>query len=234
MQTPRLLLVDDDERLAALLGRYLHGHGLDVKTARDGPSGLARALGEHWDLVILDVMLPGMDGFAVLRELRRARQMMPVLMLTARGMDADRIAGLEGGADDYVPKTATAREILARINALLRRRRREEDGGEITAGELTLQPRAKRALKAGTDLHLTSTEFDLLLELALHPGAACRRDELLERVRDREFTHADRSIDVHVAALRRKLGDDPRSPQFIRTVRSVGYMLVPEREKETA
>jgi len=227
MQTPRLLLVDDDEQLASLLGRYLHGHGFEVKAAHDGPSGLARALAESWDLVILDVMLPGMDGFAVLRELRRARNV-PVLMLTARGMDADRIAGLEGGADDYVPKTATAREILARVNALLRRSRRDDGGSELEVGELTLQPRAKRALKAGSDLKLTSTEFDLLLELALNPGSACRREELLERVRDREFTSADRSIDVHVAALRRKLGDDPRSPQFIRTVRSVGYMLVAE------
>ncbi len=176
-------------------------------------------------------MLPGMDGFAVLRELRRARTL-PVLMLTARGMDADRIAGLEGGADDYVPKTATAREILARINALLRRTRHDGSaagaGSELAIGELTLHPRAKRATKAGADLRLTSTEFDLLLELALNPGAACRREELLERVRDREFTSADRSIDVHVAALRRKLGDDPKSPQFIRTVRSVGYMLVSE------
>ena len=227
MQTPRLLLVDDDEQLASLLGRYLHGHGFEVKAAHDGPSGLARALAESWDLVILDVMLPGMDGFAVLRELRRARNV-PVLMLTARGMDADRIAGLEGGADDYVPKTATAREILARVNALLRRSRRDDGGSELEVGELTLQPRAKRALKAGSDLKLTSTEFDLLLELALNPGSACRREDLLERVRDREFTSADRSIDVHVAALRRKLGDDPRSPQFIRTVRSVGYMLVAE------
>ncbi len=233
MQTPRILLVDDDERLASLLGRYLHGHGFDVKSARDGPAGLSRALSEDFDLIILDVMLPGMDGFQVLKELRRARQV-PVLMLTARGMDADRIAGLEGGADDYVPKTATAREILARIHALLRRSRREDDNAEISFGELTLQPRAKRALKGGSDLRLTSTEFDLLLELALHPGAACRRDELLERVRDREFTQADRSIDVHVAALRRKLGDDPRTPQYIRTVRSVGYMLVPDREKEPA
>jgi len=228
MQTPRLLLVDDDERLAALLGRYLHGQGFEVKTAHDGPSGLSRALAESWDLVILDVMLPGMDGFTVLRELRKARSL-PVLMLTARGMDADRVAGLEGGADDYVPKTATAREILARIHALLRRSRRDDgSGSELAIGELTLQPRAKRALKAGEDLKLTTTEFDLLLELALNPGAACRREELLERVRDREFTSADRSIDVHVAALRRKLGDDPRAPQFIRTIRSVGYMLVME------
>jgi DNA-binding response OmpR family regulator len=175
-------------------------------------------------------MLPGMDGFAVLRELRKARSL-PVLMLTARGMDEDRIAGLEGGADDYVPKTATAREILARIHALLRRTRRDDgagSGSELAIGELTLQPRAKRALKAGEDLKLTTTEFDLLLELALNPGAACRREELLERDRDREFTSADRSIDVHVAALRRKLGDDPRAPQFIRTIRSVGYMLVME------
>lgn len=230
MQTPRILLVDDDERLAELLGRYLHGHGFEVKAVHDGPAGLARALAENWDALILDVMLPGMDGFAVLRELRRARSNLPVLMLTARGMDADRIAGLDGGADDYVPKTATAREILARINALLRRNRRDDGGSELAIGELTLQPRAKRALKGGEDLKLTSTEFDLLLELALHPGAACRREELLERVRDREFTIADRSIDVHVAALRRKLGDDPRSPQFIRTVRSVGYMLVMEQD----
>src|SRR5207253_7983015 len=134
-------LIDDDERLAGLLGRYFHGHGFEVKAAHDGPSGLARALAESWDLVILDVMLPGMDGFAVLRELRRAR-MLPVLMLTARGMDADRIAGLEGGADDYVPKTATAREILARIHALLRRSRRDDGSSstsELEFGELTLQ-----------------------------------------------------------------------------------------------
>jgi DNA-binding response OmpR family regulator len=225
MQTPRLLLVDDDERLATLYAQYLRSHGCEVKTAHDGPAGLSRALAGNWDLVILDVMLPGMDGFAVLRELRRASPV-PVLMLTARGMDADRIAGLEGGADDYVPKTATAREILARVNALLRRSRREDPDNGVVVGELTLHPRARRALKGGAELKLTSTEFDLLLELALRPGAACSREELLARVRDREFTAADRSIDVHVAALRRKLGDDPRTPHYIHTVRSVGYMLL--------
>ncbi|HWY26240.1 MAG TPA: response regulator transcription factor, partial [Nevskia sp.] len=179
--------------------------------------------------VVLDVMMPRVNGFEMLKLLRQTSQL-PVLMLTARGGDEDRIQGLEGGADDYVPKTASSRELLARIRALLRRAAAAaapaEPQREIAIGELRIDGSARRATLGGAPLSLTPVEFDLLLALARYRGNVRSREQLMEQVRDREFEVFDRSIDVHVASLRRKLADDPRSPRFIRTIRTVGYMLV--------
>jgi two-component system response regulator CpxR len=189
---------------------------------------------ERWQLVILDVMLPQTDGFGVLGQLRQISNV-PVLMLTARGGESDRIFGLDSGADDYLPKTASAREILSRVRALLRRsalatprRPRETD---LTFGALRIQVESRSAQLNNDTLALTPVEFDLLVALAENEGRAMSRKELLDRVRDREFDGNDRSIDVHVAALRRKLGDDPRSPHYIRTVRAAGYVFIQSGER---
>jgi DNA-binding response OmpR family regulator len=227
---PRILLIDDDRKLARMLGEYLEGQGFSVAAAHDGAEGAERARAEPWDLIILDVMMPKVNGFEALRLLRASSQV-PVLMLTARGGDEDRIYGLEGGADDYVPKTASSRELLARVRALLRRAAlrigaEPERDKELQVGRLCLDIAARTAMLAGAPVPLTPVEFDLLLALARYRGRARSREQLLEQVRDREFEAFDRSIDVHVASLRRKLGDDPRLPRYIRTVRTVGYMLV--------
>ena len=229
----RILLIDDDRKLARMLAAFLEAQGYDCAVAHDGAEGLARAREERWDLLILDVMMPRLGGFEALRALRAFSQV-PVLMLTARGGDEDRIHGLEGGADDYVAKTASSRELLARIRAVLRRAaaaaparsRMEETPREVSVGELYLDAAARRATLAGAPLSLTPVEFDLLLALARHRGRVCSRESLVEQVREREFEAYDRSIDVHVASLRRKLADDPRAPRYIRTVRTVGYLLV--------
>ncbi len=224
----RILLVDDDRKLAGMLAEFLEAQGYTVAVVHDGGEGLARLRAELWDLVLLDVMMPRVNGFEVLRLLRQTSQL-PVLMLTARGGDEDRIKGLEGGADDYVAKTASSRELLARIRALLRRVRNApaaEPQREIVIGELRIDGGARTALLGGVRVGLTPVEFDLLLALARYRGNVRSREQLMEQVRDREFEVFDRSIDVHIASLRRKLADDPRAPRFIRTVRTVGYMLV--------
>src|SRR5262249_43251397 len=193
--------------------------------AHDGSAAMAAIRAERWQLVILDVMLPQTDGFGVLGQLRRISNV-PVLMLTARGGESDRILGLDSGADDYLPKTASAREILSRGRARLRRsvlamppQPRETN---LTFGPLRIQVDSRRVQLNDDTLSLTPVEFDLLVALAENEGRAMSRKELLDRVRDREFDGNDRSIDVHVAALRRKLGDDPRAPHYIRTVRAAG------------
>jgi two-component system response regulator CpxR len=227
----RILLIDDDRKLARMLAAFLEAQGYDCAVAHDGAEGLARAREERWDLLILDVMMPRLGGFEALRAVRGFSQV-PVLMLTARGGDEDRIQGLEGGADDYVPKTASSRELLARIRAVLRRAAAAapapaaERPQAVTVGALHLDAAARRASLAGAPLSLTPVEFDLLLALARHRGRVCSRESLVEQVREREFEAYDRSIDVHIASLRRKLSDDPRTPRYIRTVRTVGYLLV--------
>jgi DNA-binding response OmpR family regulator len=227
----RILLIDDDRRLVRALSEFLQLQGFSVACAHDGAEGLERARAEHWDLIVLDVMLPRVNGFEALKLLRTVSQV-PVLMLTARGAEEDRIYGLEGGADDYLPKTASSRELLARIRALLRRSAVAAAAAppprepELRLGPLCLNSAARRAVLDGVPLSLTPVEFDLLLALARYRGSIRSREQLMEQVRDREFEAFDRSIDVHIASLRRKLGDDPRLPRYIRTVRKAGYMLV--------
>ena len=228
-----ILVIEDDAELSALLADYLGREGFGVRIAADGEAGLALAASGGWALVLLDVMLPGRDGIEVLRELRRTSAI-PVIMLTAKGDDVDRIVGLELGADDYLPKPFNPRELTARIKAVLRRSAGlaedipTADGGSrwVVRGDLRIDVEGYRATLAGRDLSLTVIEFALLRELALASGRALSRETLLDRVRGRDFDLFDRSIDVHISHLRHKLGDDPQRPRFIRTVRSVGYMFV--------
>ena len=232
--TTRLLLIDDDRKLCRLIAAYLEPLGYEVTAVHTGPEGVERGA-EAWQAIILDLMLPGMDGFEVLKQIRKTSDV-PVLMLTARGDEADRIVGLEIGADDYLPKTFSTRELLARLRAVIRRsalRRnnpaaQEED---LVTGPLRMSPGARVVVLDDKPLELTPVEFDLLGSLMRARGRVKTRERLLEEIRDRDYEVFDRSIDVHISALRKKLGDDPKAPRFIRTVRTAGYMLIdPERE----
>lgn len=233
-----LLLVDDDLKFCRLTADYLSRYDFQVTLVHDGNSAL-RALSEgEFEAVILDVMLPGMDGFEILRKIRETSDV-PVLMLTALGDETDRIVGLEIGADDYLPKTFSPRELLARLRAVLRRsvrsQKADEDKSEkleISCGPLSIYLDARAVFLDGEELSLTPVEFDLLLVLAQAVGRVKSREQLLNEIRDRNYDIFDRSIDVHISALRRKLGDDPHSPRFIRTVRSAGYMLLPQDKGE--
>jgi len=223
----RVLVIDDDRKLCRLIADYLGPLGYDVAVAHTGPEGVAAALAQPWHAVILDVMLPGCDGFEALRQIR-AQSRVPVLMLTARGDEADRIAGLEGGADDYLPKTFSTRELLARLRAVTRRAAAAatDDRAAIEVGDVRVDPATRTATQAGKPLVLTPVEFDLLHALVRAAGRVKTRDELMSEIRDRQYEVFDRSIDVHVAALRKKLGDTAQSPRYIRTVRSAGYLFV--------
>lgn len=227
----RILIIDDDEKLCRLVQEYLGAMGYDVKSAHTGTKGLKKAMSGDFHAVILDVMLPEMDGFDVLRQLR-AKSHVPVLMLTSRGDETDRIVGLEIGADDYLPKTFSTRELLARLRAVIRRSHMTnaegEDGGRgLRYGDLNLDEDAYEAFLDGNRLDLTPIEYQLLVRLAKAGGRALTREQLLDAVADRNFDVFDRSIDMHISSLRGKLGDDPKNPRFIRTVRSVGYLFIP-------
>jgi len=233
-----ILIVDDDEKLCRLLGEYLRPLGYTVDAVHDGRQGLERARSNQYGAVILDVMLPGMAGFDVLRELRRTSNV-PVLMLTALGEEVDRVAGLELGADDYLPKTFSTRELLARLRAVLRRSIITAAAVPDTAqpapvvnGPLWMDPSARTASLDARPLTLTPVEYDLLLSLARAAGRVKTREHLLLEVADRDFEAFDRSIDVHISSLRRKLGDDPKEPRFIETVRGAGYRLRKAGESE--
>ncbi len=242
----RALLVDDDRDLARLLTDYLGSHEVTVTHVEDGPRGLeALAGGAAFDVVLLDVMLPGIDGFEVCRRIRAAHDV-PVVMLTARGDDADRIVGLEIGADDYVPKPFNPRELLARVRAVLRRARpaavaaaNAEDARPasreiITAGPLEIDHAARVVKKDGVEVVLTSFEYRILLVLARRAGETITREELATEVREPGQAKGkgepydpsvDRSLDVHISRLRQKLEEDPKDPRLIKTVRGVGYVL---------
>jgi len=232
---PRLLLIDDDRKLCRLIAAYLQPLGYDVTAVHTGPEGVERAA-EPWQAVILDLMLPGMDGFEVLKRIRKTSDV-PVLMLTARGDEADRIVGLEIGADDYLPKTFSTRELLARLRAVIRRsslRPADPAAGaetrELLAGPLRMNVAARVVTLEDKPLDVTPVEFDLLACLMRARGRVKSREQLLEEIRDRNYEVFDRSIDVHISALRKKLGDDPKAPRFIRTVRTAGYLLIdPDR-----
>jgi DNA-binding response OmpR family regulator len=228
---PQLLLIDDDRKLSRMLVQYLDSQGFDMSAAYDGAEGLSLAKSHGWDLIILDVMLPAIDGHAVLSQLRR-HCLTPVMMLTGRGTEDDLIAGLEGGADDYLPKTASSRELVTRIRALLRRAATVRESKpleveqDLTVGALTLQCASRSAFVDGKVIALTAVEFDLLLHLMRHKGRVRAREQLLRDVRNRELDSFDRAIDVHIASLRRKLGDDSRASRFIKTVRAAGYLFI--------
>lgn len=223
-----ILVIDDDEKLCRLVRDYLQTFGYSVSAAHNGLTGLDIALKGSFDAVILDVMMPGLDGFEVLKRLRE-RSTVPVLMLTGLGDEADRIIGLETGADDYLPKTFSTRELLARLRAVLRRSRRLSQlplSTVVTVGDLAADPSTRTAQVAGQPLTLTPVEFDVLLTLMQGAGRIKTREQLLLEVADRDFEVFDRSIDVHISSLRRKLGDDAKSPRYIQTVRSAGYLLL--------
>lgn len=225
--TRRLLVVDDDRKLAHLIRDYLQPMGYEVELRHNGPDGLEEALASPYEAVILDVMMPGMDGFDVLRELRKKSDV-PVLMLTALGEESDRIVGLEIGADDYLPKTFSSRELLARLRAVTRRSRVVTDNdtpAELSCGPLRLCVETHTAVLGDHPLDLTTLEFSILTSLLKSKGRVKTRERLIEEVSERRFDIFDRSIDVHVSSLRKKLGDDAKNPRFIRTIRGIGYSL---------
>jgi len=223
----RALLVDDDRELARLLSEYFEPHGVELVHVEAGPEALAELDARAFDVVLLDVMLPGIDGFEVCRRVRRAHDV-PILMLTARGDDTDRIVGLEIGADDYVPKPFNPRELLARMRAVLRRTQGRAPAAErIAVGALDVDVPAHRVTLAGSEVQLTSFEMRVLVALARRAGETVPREELARAVKGGEYDPSvDRSLDVHVSHLRQKLEEDPRDPKLIRTVRGVGYVLV--------
>lgn len=220
-----ILVVDDDDRLRDLVAEYLESRGFSVVTAEDGEDGLARARAGGIDLVVLDVMLPGIDGFEVMKELRRTSKV-PVIMLTARGDEMDRIVGLEIGADDYMPKPFNPRELVARVQAVLRRiEPAGTDSSRLTAGALVVDVDRREVLLDGNAIDLTTTEFEILRTLIANAGRVIPRERLMELARGNEYASFDRSVDVHVSHIRKKLGDDPKTPVYVKTVRGVGYTL---------
>lgn len=225
----RLLVVDDDLELCELLAEFLEPEGFKVDSANNGVDGLEKSLEGGYALIVLDVMLPGMSGFDVLRELRRQTDT-PVLMLTAKGEEVDRIVGLEMGADDYLPKPFNPRELLARIRAIMRRvaQRREGQGAgaePVSVGDIVFDPASRSVYQDGREVSLTAAEFDLLGVLLKRAGSVVTREELTQDVLGRRLTPYDRSIDVHMSSLRRKLGSKGGTgdPERIRTIRGVGY-----------
>ncbi len=228
----RVLIVDDDQKLRALLTEYLTEFGFQTATLPDGRRILSAIKTENPHIIILDIMLPHKDGFEILREIRTASTV-PVIMLTARGEDADRIVGLELGADDYLPKPFNPRELLARIRAVLRRSATpfEDNAGldenyRVEAGGLILD-KAKRSVKVGRDeVELSSTEYEILKVLMEHPNRTLSRDQLMSMAKGRDFMAFDRSIDVHISKLRAKVESNPRSPERIKTVWGTGYIFV--------
>ncbi|MFI6334272.1 response regulator transcription factor [Streptomyces sp. NPDC050535] len=219
--TTRVLVVDDDPTVAEVVSGYLDRAGYAVDRAADGPGALARAAANWPDMVVLDLMLPGMDGLEVCRRLR-ARGPVPVIMLTARGDEDDRILGLEVGADDYVTKPFSPRELVLRVESVLRRTRPATDVRPLRAAGLTVDPAARRATKNGEELALTIREFDLLAFFLRHPGRASSREDLMREVWGWDFGDLS-TVTVHVRRLRGKVEDDPGRPRLIQTVWGVGY-----------
>ncbi|WP_437601883.1 response regulator [Sorangium sp. So ce590] len=224
----RLLLIDDDTRLHALLASYLEQNGFMVTVAGDGARGLAALAAGTFDAVLLDVMMPGMDGIEVVRRIRQ-KSSMPILMLTARGDEADRVVGLEIGADDYIAKPFSPRELLARLRAVLRRATPDAAGERIVAGDIAIDVPGRVVSVAGKPAELTGIEFDILVALARRAGRVVARDALLEEAGRGDVNVGGRTVDVHISHLRQKLADDPRSPKLIKTVRGVGYVLAKDR-----
>lgn len=226
----RILIIDDDEELSGLLSELLTGEGFGVDTRATGPEGLVAALSGGFDLMVLDVMLPGMDGFEILRRVRRETRI-PVLMLTARGEDEDRIIGLELGADDYLPKPFNTRELVARIRAILRRLEPRASASRFEVNGIAINPGNRTVKQDGREIEVTTFEFDILETLMRSAGRVVSRDELMENLYGRKATPFDRSIDMHISHLRRKLeGDKP----LIKTVRGTGYQFVNSSEEVLA
>lgn len=238
MTTPppaRLLVVDDDDRLRDLLRRYLSENRFDVALAADTATAWRLMQRERFDLLVLDLMLPGEDGLAFLRRLRGGGDTTPVVMLTAKGDEIDRIIGLEMGADDYLPKPFNPRELLARIHAVMRRRKAPDlpgapapEAGEMHFGDFVLDLGTRTLTRAGEPIPLTTGEFAVLKVFARHPRVPLSRDKLMQLARGREYEAFDRSLDVQISRLRKLLEPDPAKPRYLQTVWGVGYVFVPD------
>ncbi len=227
----RVLIVDDDVELCELVAEYLTPEGFEVEAVHNGDEGLKRALSGEHVIVVLDVMLPGMNGLDVLRKLR-SESRVPVLILTARGDDVDRIVGLEIGADDYLPKPFNPRELLARIRAILRRTQKPTSPPmeRMSVGDVELDPAARVVRRGGEPVELTSVEFGMLEALMRASGQVVTREQLAQNVLGRKFMPYDRSIDMHVSKLRKKLGDSDGNER-IKTIRGVGYVFTRQEER---
>jgi DNA-binding response OmpR family regulator len=235
-EATRILVVDDDVELCELVDQYLRSQGFEVAAVHDGTSGVTAALEGGYGLVILDVMLPGVRGFEALRQIR-AKSAIPVIMLTAHGDDVDRIVGLEIGADDYLPKPFNPRELAARIHAVLRRTgsgaaKDAASRGSLVLDEIRLDPRARSVRHKSRDIELTSVEFELLAQFFKSAGQVLPREELVKNALGRELDPSDRSLDVHISNLRKKLGPFDDGSERIRAVRNVGYVYVVAEETE--
>lgn len=234
-RTPKILIVDDDPRLRDLLRRYLGENGFNVLVSENGEAMKRLWVREHFDVLILDLMMPGEDGLAILKRLRAEKDMTPVIMLTARGEDVDRILGLELGADDYLGKPFNPRELLARIHAVLRRRPRQDAPGApsmenevVKFGDFELDLGTRLLKKNGEIVPLTTGEFAVLKAFARHPRQPLSRDKLMEMARGREYEAFDRSLDVQVSRLRKLLEPDPSKPRYLQTVWGLGYVFIPD------
>lgn len=223
------LLIDDDQRLSELLVDYFKPHGVLLARAADGGSGLRMLDEQAYDVVLLDLTMPGMDGLEVCKRIRKKHNV-PVLMLTARGDEADRVVGLELGADDYIPKPFSPRELLARMRAVLRRTSAPETQGTLRVGTIEVDVEGRVVRQRQRPVELTSLEFDLLLALAQRVGRVVTRDALLQLAGRSDVSVGERAVDVHVSHLRTKLGDDSRPPKLIRTIRGAGYMLTKDTD----
>jgi two-component system, OmpR family, phosphate regulon response regulator OmpR len=226
----RLLIIDDDARLAAMVSDYLGAAGFVVECRATGREGLAALERSGFDAIVLDVMLPDIDGFEVCRMIR-ARAPTPILMLTARGEETDRIVGLEIGADDYLPKPFSPRELQARLRAILRRGRPVEDAA-LRFGRLEIDRASRLARVDGVEKTLTSFQFDLLVALADHAGRVLNRERLMDLVKGEDVDALDRSIDVHISRIRSAIEDDPKHPRRIITVRGAGYVFARRQDEE--
>ena len=234
-RTPKILIVDDDPRLRDLLRRYLGENGFNVLVSENGEAMKRLWVREHFDVLILDLMMPGEDGLAILKRLRAEKDMTPVIMLTARGEDVDRILGLELGADDYLGKPFNPRELLARIHAVLRRRPRQDAPGApsmenevVKFGDFELDLGTRVLKKNGEIVPLTTGEFAVLKAFARHPRQPLSRDKLMEMARGREYEGFDRSLDGQVSRLRKLLEPDPSKPRYLQTVWGLGYVFIPD------
>jgi DNA-binding response OmpR family regulator len=227
----RVLLIDDDVRLHELLASYLDQNGLTVTVAADGKRGLAALEGGTFDAVLLDLMMPGLDGIEVCKRIRQ-KSNIPVVMLTAKGDETDRVVGLELGADDYVSKPFSPRELLARLRAVLRRARPDVAGERLSVGDIAVDVPGRLVTVGGKPVDLTGIEFDVLVALVRRAGRVVARDALLSEAGRGDVVVGERTVDVHVSHLRQKLGDDPRSPRIIKTVRGVGYVFAKDGDAE--
>ena len=224
----RVLLIDDDARLFELLSTYLENNEVHLSHAPDGPRGLAALEQGAFDAVLLDVMMPGMTGLEVVKRIRARWASTPVIMLTAKGDETDRVVGLELGADDYVPKPFSPRELLARLRAVIRRAQPQAVAEQLQVGALSVDAATREVKVDGAAVELTGLEFDLLLALMRRAGRVIPREALLSEAGRSDVVVGERTVDVHISHLRQKLGDDPTRPRLIKTVRGVGYVLARE------